>query len=117
MIVPKPNGGIRACEVLTRLNKYVRRPVHPLLSTRDAISGISGSSSFITKANAIRGIWQVKLDEASRKLTTFITQWCRFMFLRPPIGCVSTGDEYNIRADAAFTGLDHFTKFVDDYCA
>jgi len=71
---PKPNGGIRACVDLTRLNKYVRRPVHPLLSTRDAISGISGSSSFFTTADASLGYMQVELDESSQKLTTFITQ-------------------------------------------
>ena len=46
VVVPKPNGGLRLCVDLQKLNKYVRRPYHPLKSPAEAISNISVCLNF-----------------------------------------------------------------------
>ena len=47
-------------------------------------------------------------------MTTFMTPWGRFKFLRSPMGLVSTGDEYCRRGDVALSDIDHLQKVVDD---
>ena len=64
--------------------------------------------------DAKAGYWQIPLDEASQELTTFITPWGRYKFLRNPMGLTSAQDEYCRRGDEALAGLDHLRKVVDD---
>ena len=40
VVVGKPNGKIRICVDLTKLNQFVKRPLHPLVSPKDAVSRI-----------------------------------------------------------------------------
>ena len=54
------------------------------------------------------------LGEDSQDLTTFLTPWARYKFLRAPMGLVSTGFEYCRRGDEALSDIDHVSKVVDD---
>ena len=45
-----------------------------------------------TVLDAVNGYYSVILDEESQKLTTFITEWGRFMYLRIPLGYLASGD-------------------------
>ena len=54
------------------------------------------------------------LDEESSMLTTFITQWGRYRFLRCPQGCKCSGDAYTHRTDDAFIDVLRKEKIVDD---
>jgi len=47
-------------------------------------------------------------------LTTFITEWGRFKFLRGTMGLNATGDEYCRRTQEALGGLDNTVIVVDD---
>ena len=47
-------------------------------------------------------------------MTTFITLYGRFYFLRAPMGLSIIGDEFCRRGDAVFAGLQNFVKVVDD---
>ena len=47
-------------------------------------------------------------------MTTFITPYGRYRYLRNPQGLISAGDEFNRRTDAAFAGLPNFVKTVDN---
>lgn len=60
------------------------------------------------------GYWQVSLDEESQHLTTFMTPWGRYKFLRATMGLVSAGDEYCRRTDAAMGDVSNMVKSVDD---
>ena len=52
----------------------------------------------------------VALDPESQPLTTFITGWDRYRYLRMPRRFVATGDAYTHRYDAIYEGV----KIVDD---
>ena len=58
--------------------------------------------------------WQVALDPESQELTTFITPFGRYKFLRAPMGLASSQDEYCARGDEALQGIDKVEKVVDD---
>lgn len=112
--VMKPNGGVRLCVDLTKLNKNVKRPYYPLRTTRDAVSSIPGQAKLFSVFDADRGYWQIELHEDSQDLTTFVTPWGRYKFLRATMGLVSAGDEYCRRTDAALGDLPNLVKSVDD---
>ncbi|XP_065195262.1 uncharacterized protein K02A2.6-like [Sycon ciliatum] len=95
-----------------KLNDQIQRPTHPTQPPRDVVTSVSGR--FFTKLDARHGYWQVPLSEAARPLTTFITPWGRYQYLRNPQGLISAGDEYNRRMSTAFDNITNFKKVVDD---
>ena len=99
-----------------KLNDQVRRPAHPTRTPRDVVANI-GNAKFFTKLDARHGYWQVPLSEAAIPLTTFMTPWGQYRFLRNPQGLISAGDEFNRRTDCAFEQVPNFAKIVDDCLA
>lgn len=99
---------------LSRLNRFVRRPTHPLRTPRDAVADIEGSAKIFTAMDASDGYFQIALKPSCQHLITFVTPWGRFCFLRAPQGLNCSGDEYNRRQDNAFVGLQNFVHVVDD---
>ena len=47
-------------------------------------------------------------------LTTFVTPFGRYAYLRTPCGISSISEHYNRRMDEAFEGMQGFRKVVDD---
>ena len=54
------------------------------------------------------------LRPADRHLTTFITPWGRYRYLRNPQGFVGAGDRYNRRFDAVLEDFKDKERCVDD---
>lgn len=117
VVVPKPNGDVRICVDLTKLNSNVLRQTYPMPSVKDSISNYKQTDRYFTTLDATHGYWQIPLDSDSQHLTTFITPWGRYKFLRAPMGFVGAGDEYNRRGDLAISGLPNIDKVVDDILA
>ena len=82
-IVPvvKPNGKIRICVDLRKLNEAVKRERYILITLEDVASKLAGAKVF-SKLDASSGYWQISLHPESSRLTTFITPSGRFLF--PP---------------------------------
>ena len=114
VVVPKPKGGIRLCVDFQKLNEYVRRPYHPTRTPSDAVFNVKTGSRYFSTLDAAKGYWQVALDSESQELTTFITPFGRYKFLRAPMGLASSQDEYCARGDEALQGIDRVEKVVDD---
>ena len=117
VVVPKPNGKIRLCVDFTNLNKHVKRPVHPFKAPWEAVSDIGNGNNYFSSLDAASGYFQLQLDDQSQKLTTFLTPWGRYQFLRAPMGLVSSGDEFCRRGDEALSGIGNIQKVVDDILA
>ena len=123
-LVPVPkrseDGAVSGCRLtvdFTRLNKFVKRPVHPVRSTHDAVASIGTEARFFTKLDAKAGYHQIPIREEDKDLTTFITPWGRFRFRRAAMGLVSSGDVYNQRGDQALGDVPRTCKVVDDVMA
>ena len=114
VVVPKSKGGVRLCVDLTKLNTFVRRPIHPMKTPKEAVSNIKPESKYFSTLDATQGYWQIALSQESQELTTFLTPWGRYLFLRSPMGLSSTGDEYCRRGDIAIAGLSNVEKVMDD---
>jgi hypothetical protein len=79
----------------------------------DAVAEIDNEAMFCSSFDATNGYFQIPLHTASQHLTTFMTPWGRYKFLRASMGLCSPCDEY-IRADAAFGTLQNTVRVVDD---
>ena len=112
--VAKPDGSARLITDYTRLNDYVRRPIHPFASAREIVDAIQPASKWFAKLDAASGYHQVSLHEDYRDLTTFILPSGTYRYLVAPMGLNSSGDEFCIRSDLAIRGLDYVHKIVDD---
>ena len=78
VVVPKPNGKVRICVHLTKLNECSQRAT-PTSSCGPDTSTASRSHSVLpTRCNS--GFWQIPLDPDSTLLTTFITPFGGFFF-------------------------------------
>ena len=66
------------------------------------------------KFDALKGYNQCPLDEESQSLTTLITQFGRFKYLRAPYGLSSISEHYNRRMDEASAGFTGYQWVVDD---
>jgi len=107
VVVPKSRGGVRICVDLTRLNRFVRRPYHPVLSPSAALTRVPPNARFFTTMDATKGYHQVELDRASQDLTVFLTPWGRYRYTRAPLGLSAAGDEYGSRSDPVQEGKDY----------
>ena len=113
-LVPKQSGGDRIVVDLSHLNKYIRRPTHPFPTGNEIAAGLDPTSKYFCKMDAVQSFYQVRLDDASSYLTTFLIPCGRFRHLRAPMGCSCSSDEWCQRSDTAIKGIPGTKKLVDD---
>lgn len=115
VVVPKRGtNDIRMCVDFTKLNMWVKRELYWSNTPLEAVADIPDGSLVFSVFDALKGYHQCELDEESQDLTTFITPFGRFKFLRAPYGINSISEHYNRRMSEAFEGLDFVRKIVDD---
>ena len=103
------------CVDLSRLNKYVQRERYQTMTPAQAVADIAASDAkYFTVLDAMKGYHQCALDRESQLLTTFITPFGRFKYLRAPYGISSISEHYDRRMAEAFTGLTGFRRIVYD---
>ena len=93
--VAKNDGkGIHLVVDLSKLNKYIVRPMHPFPSAMDIVSGIEKGAKYFAKLDAVMGFHQIQLDSALLYLTTFLILQGRFWWLRCPMGSCTASDKW-----------------------
>ena len=96
VLVPKPNGKIRICVDLSRLNDSVKRENFPLPRIDQSLGLLAGAKWF-SKIDLNLGFWQTRLSDESELLTTFITPFGRFAFNRLVMGLSSSSEYFQKR--------------------
>ena len=100
---------------ISPLNKYCAREVHPMKAPFELAKGIP-PNTWRTVTDAWNGFHSVPLHPDDRHLTTFITQWGRYRYLKAPQGYVSSCDGYNRRLDEITSEFERYKRCVDDNC-
>ena len=113
VVVPKPNGTVRICVDLTRLNESVKREQYIMPSVDETLAKMAGASVF-SKLDANNGFWQVKLHPATAKLTTFITPKGRYYFNRLPYGLNAAPEYFMMKMAQILESLSGVVCQVDD---
>ena len=113
VVVPKPDGKVRICVDLTKLNENIYRERHILPSVEQTLARIGGAT-FFSKLDANSGFWQVELAPESSLLTTFITPFGRFCFNRMPFRITSAPEHFQRRMSNIVEDLEGVVCMVDD---
>ena len=111
--VPKKDGSPRRTIDFQPINKHCQRETHHTPNPYDVVSNIP-QKSYKTALDAYNGYHQVPLDDESINLTTFITEYGRYQYLRSPQGHISSGDAYTRRYDDIIADVPRKKKVVDD---
>ena len=117
VITPKKHSDkIRMCVDLSHLNHLVICERYQSPTPAEAVADIATSDAKIfTVLDTLKGYHQCPLDQVSQPLTTFITPFGRYQYLRAPYGISSISEHYNCRMTDAFRGLSGFRRIVDDF--
>ena len=110
--VAKANGSPRRTIDFQPINKYCVREAHYTPTPFNAVSSIP-QKVYKTVCDAYNGYHQVPLAKESIKLTTFITEFGRYQYLRAPQGHMASGDGYVRRLDE-LSSVPRKTKVADD---
>ena len=113
VLVDKPNGDLRLCLDPHYLNTQVVRAQCAIPTTPEIFSRISGSKYF-TALDAKQGFHQIPLDSESSKLTSFITPYGKFRYLRLPMGISNAPEIFHQRLVDAMSDLDGVEVYIDD---
>ena len=113
VVTRKHDGSPRRTVDLSPLNKFCKRETFatesPFVLARRIPKG-----TWKTVSDAWNGYHSVPLRESDRHLTSFITPFGKWRYLRTPQGFVSSGDGYNRRFDAILSDFERKERCVDD---
>ena len=115
VITRKHDGSPRRTVDLSPLNKHCKRETFPSESPFQIARRIP-KETWKTVTDAWNGFHGMLLQESDRPLTTFITPYGRWRYIRAPQGYVSSGDGYNRRFDAVLTDFLNKERCVHDTC-
>ena len=111
--VRKKNGRVRICIDPTDLNKAILREHYPMNNLEDIATRLNGSKIFST-LDANMGYYQFKLSSRSSYLTTFITPFGRFRYVRVPMGIHSASEVFQREMINHFGNMDGVEIVMDD---
>ena len=113
VVQSKKDGRPRRTIDYQNLNDQCMRETHPQQSPFHLAMQVP-PTSYKTILDAVDGYHSVLLDKESQALTTFITEWGRYMYTRMPQGFIAAGDAYTSRYDVIIDGVPRKVKIVDD---
>ena len=114
-IVPvlKPDGSLRVCLDPQQLNSVTVRDRYILPTVSDIYARLSGSSVFST-LDAQSGFHQIPIDEKSSKLTTFLTPFGKYQYLRLPFGLTSAPEFFHKTMVDLVGDIQGVEVYIDD---
>ena len=105
IVTRKHDGRPRRTVDLQRLNAQCLRETHHCESPFKLATQVPPNMKK-TVLDATDGYHSIELDEESRPLTTFITEWGRYRYKRLPQGFVAAGDASTKRYDDIIKDID-----------
>ena len=114
VVVEKPKTGkLRLCLHPRHLNKAIQGEHFQLPTIEDISTRLTGAKVFST-LDANHGYWQIPLDPASQRLTTFNTPLGRYCYTRMPFGITSAQEIFQKRMVQHFWDLPGVETYIDD---
>ena len=110
---PKKDGTPRRTVDFQQLNRFALRETHNSESPYHLARQVPRNVKK-TVTDAWNGYHGVKMYKCDRHLTTFITPWGRYRYIRCPQGYIASGDAYTSRYDLIIEGVERYAKCVDD---
>ena len=112
--VPKPNGAVRLCTDLRKVNA-VTQTLPFSMPTTDEIVDVIGQSKVISKLDLTKGFLQVRMKVFYKEKTTFICHRGKFQYKTMPFGVNNAPAVFQGIADEALKDCrDCSRTYIDD---
>ena len=112
--ITKKDDRLRICLDPKDLNRAIQREHYQLPTIEDIATRLHGAKVF-TVLDVKNGVWHVKLDERSSRLTTFNTLYGRYRYKRMPFGISSAPEVFQKKMHQLIEGLDGIEVVADDF--
>ena len=112
-LAEKSNGDIRICIDPAPLNEALQREHYKLPTLDDVLHQFKDAKLF-TKLDIKQAYWHVRLDEESSYLTTMITPFGRYRWMRLPFGLKVSSEIFQRKLTDALEGLKNTVNVADD---
>ena len=114
ILVPKPNGEVRCCVDLRKVNRLVIDESFPIPRIDDMVERI-GKARFLTKLDLSKGFHQIPSDEASKPINSVSTPFGQYQWRRLPFGLNTSPACFSSRIAKVLIGLESFCSiYIDD---
>ena len=113
VVTRKHDGTPRRTVDLSPLNKFCTRETFPAEAPFHLARRVPGMT-WKSVTDAWNGYHSVPLRDSDRHLTTFITPFGKWRYMRAPQGFLSSGDGYNKRFDGILADVVRKERCVDD---
>jgi hypothetical protein len=115
LFVAKPNGSLRFCVDYYKLNSLTKKDQHPLPLINETLARIANAKIF-TKLDIRQAFHRIRIDAASKELTTFRTRYGTYKYQVLPFGLTNGPATYQrYMNEVLFDYLDDFcTAYLDD---
>lgn len=116
VVVPKKDGSRRVCVDYREINKMIVRDSYPMPNIEEQIDQLADARVY-SVLDLKNSYFHVKVEEASRQYTSFVTTDGQYEFLRAPFGLCISGNAFGRFISAALQELimdGTVMAFVDD---
>ena len=115
LFVKKPSGGLRFCIDYRKLNELTEKDRYPLPLLDETLARISRAKVF-TKLDIRQAFYRIRIDPASKELTTFRTRYGQYKCKVLPFRLTNRPATYQrYMNDVLFEYLDDFyIAYLDD---
>lgn len=109
----KDNGELRICIDMRRANEAIGRLNHPLPTMDDFLPQFK-EATFFTSLDIEKAFHQVEIEEKSREITTFITNWGLFRYKRLLFGVNCAPELFQGIMERILVECPNTVNFIDD---
>ena len=113
VIVPKRDGTSRFGVDMREVNKRIGKDSHPFLTWERLAAKLDGSKWY-SKLDLKQAFYHVKLDEASKTVTTFSTHIGLFRFKRLVFGMSATSEIFQRIFEELMRDIPGLVIYIDD---
>ncbi|KAJ1189087.1 hypothetical protein NDU88_005838 [Pleurodeles waltl] len=113
VLTKKTNADLRLCVALRSLNKNIIIDCHPLPRIQEMIASL-GTSKIFSTIDLHSAYHQIALRLDSQELTSFVTPFGAYKYLRLPFGLASAASIFQKLMDSLFGDFENVCAFQDD---
>lgn len=113
VVLVKDNGDLRICVDMRMANRAIRREYHFMPTIDDFLPRMK-SAKFFSRLDVKEAFHQIKLDESSRSITTFITHRGTYRYKRLMFGVSCAPEMFQKIMEQLLAECENCISFIDD---
>ena len=113
VIAAKKDGKPRFCVDYRTSNRVMKADRWPLPRIEEIFDDLQGSTVFTT-LDLFSGYWQVKMEETSKEMTSFVTRYGTYQFEVMPFGLMNAPATFQRMMDFVLQDIPFVRVYIDD---